>query len=168
MPTVAIHPQLHPAVEEHEHLISQRTTRYLVPLGRLTFALMFLLAAPGHFRGATIDYAASQGVPLANFLVPASGVLALIGGISVLLGLEARFGAFLLVVFLVPVTFMMHKFWLIADAQEAMIQRVMFLKNLSMLGGALLLMHFGPGPISLDAKKHRMKFGEPKEPTRLD
>jgi putative oxidoreductase len=59
------------------------------------------------------------------------------------------------VLFLVPVTLMMHRFWATTDPMMASIQQVMFMKNLSMLGGALLLTHFGAGPLSFDARRER-------------
>ncbi len=122
----------------------------LVPIGRALFALIFITSIFGHFSGATIAQASAHGVPLATILVPLSGLLALIGGVSVLLGYRARFGAFLLLVFLVPVTLVMHAFWAIPDPQAAMLQKVMFMKNLSMIGTTLLIMYYGSGPYSLD------------------
>jgi putative oxidoreductase len=124
--------------------------RAVVPLGRALFSLIFIVSVFGHFTSGAIAAAAAHGVPLANIAVPISGLIALVGGVSVLLGYRARFGAFLLLVFLVPVTLVMHRFWGVADAQQAMIQRAMFLKNLSMMGGALLITYFGSGPVSLD------------------
>ena len=62
-------------------------------LGRFLFALIFLTAAPNHFSSQTIAYAASQGVPLALIAVPLSGVIALVGGLSILLGYRAKIGA---------------------------------------------------------------------------
>lgn len=129
-------------------------TRFLVPAGRVLFAAIFLLSAQGHFSQDTIAYAASQGVPLANVLVPISGLLALAGGLSVLLGFRARVGAGLLILFLVPVTFLMHKFWGISDPMMARMQQAMFMKNLSILGGALLIAYFGAGPVSVDERGH--------------
>jgi putative oxidoreductase len=70
------------------------------------------------------------------------------------LGYHTRLGAALLVLFLVPVTLTMHAFWSIPDPQMAQIERINFMKNLALLGGALLLVHFGGGPISLDARQH--------------
>ena len=84
--------------------------KIVVLIGRILFAAIFLMSAPKHFTGGAIQYAASQGVPLASVLVPISGVLALLGGLSLLLGFRARWGAWLLVLFLVPVTFTMHRF----------------------------------------------------------
>ena len=124
--------------------------RFVVPLARVLFASIFLMAGLGHFSQQSIGYAASQGVPLANLAVPLSGVLALLGGASILLGYKARLGAWLIVLFMVPVTIMMHKFWGISDPMAATIQRVMFMKNVAITAGALLITWFGAGPISLD------------------
>ena len=127
--------------------------RYLVPAGRVLYAAIFIAGALGHFSQAEISYAAHQGVPLANVLVPLSGLLALAGGLSVLLGYRAKLGAWLLVLFLVPVTATMHNFWAVKDPMMAAMQQAMFFKNLSMLGGALLIAYFGAGPLSLDARR---------------
>jgi len=125
----------------------------VVVLGRFFFALIFLMAGANHFSGQTIAFAASQGVPLASFVVPFSGVLAIAGGLSILLGYRARLGAWLIVLFLVPVSLMVHKFWLVQDPMMAQIQMILFMKNVSMLGGALLISQFGAGPFSLDARR---------------
>jgi putative oxidoreductase len=127
--------------------------RYLVPVGRTLYAAIFLLAGPGHFTQPIIGYAASQGVPLAGILVPLSGVIALLGGLSILLGYRVRIGASLLILFLVPVTLALHNFWAVPDPMMAQMQQAMFMKNLSMLGGALLILYFGAGPFSLDARR---------------
>jgi putative oxidoreductase len=56
----------------------------------------------------------------------------------------------LLVVFLVPVTLWMHDFWNAADPLAAQMDQINFLKNLSLVGGALLIAYFGAGPFSID------------------
>ena len=127
----------------------------VVVLGRFLFVLIFVMAGANHFSKQTIGYAASQGVPLAAISVPLSGVLAIVGGLSILLGYRSKLGAWLIVLFLIPVTLMMHKFWTVADPMMAQIQMVLFMKNVSMLGGALLISHFGTGPFSLDARRSR-------------
>ena len=124
--------------------------RYVVPLARFAFAAIFLVASLGHFSPQTIAYAAQQGVPLAGLLVPASGLLAFAGGLSVLLGYHARIGAWALVLFLVPVTLTLHAFWAVSDPMMAQMQQAMFLKNVALLGGALLIAYHGAGPVSLD------------------
>jgi putative oxidoreductase len=82
-------------------------------------------------------------------------VVAIAGGLGILLGYRAKLGGWLLVLFLVPVTLMMHKFWLVQDPMMAQIQMILFMKNVSMLGGALLISRFGAGPFSLDARRSR-------------
>ncbi|MGA8705324.1 MAG: DoxX family protein [Candidatus Sulfotelmatobacter sp.] len=124
----------------------------IVLLGRLFFVLVFVMSGPRHFLSQTIGYAASQGVPLASITVPISGVLALAGGLSVLLGYRAKLGAWLILLFLVGVTPMMHKFRAVTDPMMQQMQMIMFMKNVSMLGGALLISQLGSGPWSLDAR----------------
>ena len=121
-------------------------------LGRLLFVLIFLMSGFTHFAKPTIAFAASQGVPMASALVPLSGIVALVGGLSILLGYRAKAGAWLIAIFLIGVT-PMHKFWGITDPMMQQMQMVMFMKNLTMLGGALLITQFGSGPWSLDARK---------------
>ena len=124
--------------------------RYVALLGRILFALIFITAAPRHFTHEGIQHAAELGVPFAGLMVPISGVMALAGGLSIVLGYRARWGAWLLVGFLVPVTLMMHAFWKLHDPASIHIQQAMFAKNLSMLGAALLIACLGVGPLSID------------------
>lgn len=127
--------------------------KYVVLLGRILFSAIFIGSGIGHFCSSSIAHATSQGLPMADFLVPLSGVIALLGGLSILLGYKARYGAWLLVIFLVPTTFLMHKYWGIADQNHAMLQKIMLMKNLSMLGAALLITYFGSGPLSITKNK---------------
>jgi len=122
-------------------------------LGRFLFVLIFLLSGPRHFLSQTIAYAAKQGVPMAQIAVPFSGLLAVIGGLSILLGYRAKVGAWLIALFLIGVTPLMHAFWSVTDPMMYQIQFVMFMKNISMLGGALLISQYGSGPWSLDSRR---------------
>ena len=126
--------------------------QYVTVVGRILFAAIFLAAAPRHFTAEAIAHATDLGVPLARLAVPLSGVLAILGGLSVMVGFQARLGALALIAFLVPVTLMMHGFWRLTDPVEVHTQQAMFMKNLSMLGGALLLFCTGAGPLSIDAR----------------
>lgn len=124
--------------------------KYIVVLGRFLFSFIFITSSINHFKEQTIQYAASHGVMMPDILVPAAGVLAMLGGISILLGWKAKLGGWLIVAFLVPITFIMHNFWTLEDPQAHQIQMTMFMKNLSMLGGAFLITYFGAGPLSID------------------
>jgi putative oxidoreductase len=119
-------------------------------IGRVLFSLIFIFSGISHFSHSTIEYAASQGVPMASFLVPFSGAMAVAGGLSIALGYRARWGAILVALFLMPVSLSMHKFWTVTDPAMAQMQMAHFMKNVSMLGAALLVSYFGSGPLSLD------------------
>lgn len=126
---------------------------HVVLVGRIFFSLLFLFALPGHFTANEIAYAATKGLPFATVLVPVSGIIMFVGALSILLGYKARYGAWLLVLFLVPVTLVMHRFWGLPDPATAQSQQIHFMKNLSILGAALLIAYFGSGPLSLDRGK---------------
>ncbi len=98
-------------------------TRYLVPLGRAAFAAVFVVFAPLDFTPQGVAWAAQQGIPLPQVLVPLAGLIGLAGGVSVILGYRARIGAWLLVLFLVPVTVMMHNFWAVRDPMMARMRK---------------------------------------------
>jgi putative oxidoreductase len=157
---IETHPGVGPAPQTEARRDVRQTrartepARFLAPLGRFLFVLIFLTAGPANFTSGAIAYAAHARVPFPEIAVPLAGVIALVGALSVLFGFHARGGAWLLVLFLVPVTLLMHAFWSIADPQQAMLQQVMFLKNVAILGGALLLTYFGAGPISLDDRRN--------------
>jgi len=145
---------------------SRDATRVLPLAGRILYSLIFVMAAPNHFSAVGIGYAASNGVPMPNILVPISGVLALAGGLSILLGYKAKLGAWLLVVFLVPVTLWMHRFWGAAgDPQMVTMQMAQFSKNVALTGTALYMAFFGAGPLSLDARIARREATEITRPS---
>lgn len=125
--------------------------KYTVPIGRVFFSLIFLMAGFTNFSKQAIGFAASQGVPLANIAVPFSGLMAFVGGLSIALGYRTRFGAWLIVLFLIPVTIMMHAFWNVTDPMMKQMQMTNFIKNIGLLGGALAFTYFGAGPVSIDA-----------------
>ena len=127
--------------------------KYALLIGRILFAVIFLMSGPAHFSAATIGFAASKGIPMASVLVPLSGIVEIIGGLSVLLGYKTKWGALLLIVFLIPVTFTLHTFWNITDPMMRQIDMAAFMKNISMTGAALMIIYFGAGPISIDNKQ---------------
>lgn len=125
---------------------------YIFLIGRILFALIFLIKGQDHFSSRMIDEASMMGVPAAVFFVPLAGLLALVGGLSVLLGYQAKIGAWLLVIFLLPTACMMHQYWNATDGFAQMMHHYCFWKNMSMLGASLMIAYFGSGPFSLDKK----------------
>ncbi|MFF2557038.1 DoxX family membrane protein [Nocardia sp. NPDC058058] len=116
----------------------------LVLIGRILFVLLFLSSAVGHLTQseAMAQYAQFKGVPAARLSVLGSGVLLLLGGLSVLLGVWADLGALLLVIFLVPTAFIMHAFWKETDPQAKQTEMISFNKDLALAGAALMLFAF--------------------------
>ncbi|MCW3128252.1 MAG: hypothetical protein JWO03_3910 [Bacteroidetes bacterium] len=127
--------------------------KLVVLMGRILFASIFLMTARTHFSGQAVAYASAAGVPDAAWLVPISGVIAILGGLSIILGYKAKIGAILILIFLIPVTYYMHAFWKQTDPMQMQMQMGNFIKNLSLMGTALLIVYFGSGPWSLDAKR---------------
>ncbi|RTG95903.1 DoxX family protein [Thermus scotoductus] len=111
-------------------------------IGRILYGGFFLLNGINHFLmgQAMIGYAQSKGVPAPALAVYGSGILILLGGLSVLLGYQVQVGLWLLVAFLVPVSLTMHNFWAIQDPQQRMVEQVNFMKNMALLGAALMLL----------------------------
>lgn len=113
----------------------------LLLIGRVLFSLIFLASAMGHFKNAEsmAGYAASKGVKNAKPLVQLTGLMLLVGALSVLLGIYAQYGVLLLIAFLIPTSFIMHAFWKESDPMAKMNEQVAFFKNLGLIGGALFL-----------------------------
>lgn len=135
---------------------------YLPLIGRFFYSFLFISASFDHFTSQAVQNAAAHGAPMAAILVPLSGLMALAGGITILLGFRAQLGAWLLIAFLIPVTFVMHNFWSVTDPMMMQIQKMMFLKNISMLGGAFIIAYFGSGPLSLDNLTDKFGFERDK------
>ena len=111
-------------------------------VGRILFALIFINSGFAHFaqRESMTGYAQFKKVPAAKLAVPLTGLMILLGGVSVVLGLWMDLGALLLAIFLILSAFMMHNFWTMDDATQKMNETVAFFKNLSMAGAALIIL----------------------------
>jgi putative oxidoreductase len=141
--------------------------RYATLLGRILLALIFVMSGFTLFDARTIAQAASQGVPAAHLALPLFGVLATVGGLLVAIGFAARLGALLLIAFLLPVTVTMHSFWAATDPVARQMQFVHFMKNLSILGGTLVLFAFGAGALSVDASLVRRRVARGRAVSRF-
>jgi len=110
--------------------------------GRILLGGYFIYSGLNHFAliNMMAGYAQSKGVPSPKAAVGFTGLLLLIGGLSILLGAYPTVGIISLVIFLVPVTFMMHAFWKVQEPMAQMGERVNFLKNIALLGAALILL----------------------------
>ncbi len=126
----------------------------LALVARVLLAALFVPAGISKIAGfaGTVGYIGSVGLPL-----PIVGaVLAIVaeagGGIALLLGFQTRLAALVLAVFTVVAGVFFHAFWAAAP-EAAQMQQIMFMKNIAIAGGLLMLTAFGPGALSLDAKR---------------
>lgn len=72
-----------------------------------------------------------------------------VGGIMVLLGYRATLGALMLLMYWVPVTFIVHDFWNCTKNDELREQSILFMKNIAIIGGLLMLVGKGSGRYSM-------------------
>ena len=131
-------------------------------LGRLIFGGYFLYSGLNHFihTQQMAGYAAAHGVPQAQLLVPISGALIVAGGLLLILGLAPRLGLALIILFLVPVTLLMHDFWTVNDPMQRMQEMINFTKNTALIGSCLGLMAIPvPWPYGLSALWRRATSG---------
>jgi len=115
---------------------------YLFVLGRILLGGYFIKNAYNHFKNNQMlsGYAGSKGVPVPKLAVFVTGAMLLLGGAGVLLGVYVEYSVALLALFLVGVTFMMHRYWEISDPMQRMGENVNFYKNLGLLGAVLMLL----------------------------
>ena len=113
---------------------------YVLLAARVLFAFMFLGSGLNHFKHteAMTGYAQFKKVPMPKLSVQLSGLLCILGGLSVILGVWTDLGALVLAVLLVAMAVKMHDFWN-ADAASKQVEMIGFLKNISMAGGALFI-----------------------------
>lgn len=129
-------------------------------LGRILLSLIFILAGVGKFMdyNATVQYMAAKGMTMVPLFLVVAALIEIIAGLLVFFGIKARLGAFILFLYLIPVTLLFHDFWNQQgpERQENMIN---FMKNLAILGGLLYVICVGAGRWSLDAccNKHSDK-----------
>jgi putative oxidoreductase len=115
--------------------------------GRTLLSVLFLLSGVGKIGAyaATAAYMSSVGVP--SVLLPVVIATEVVGATAIILGWQTRITAFLLAGYSLLTALVFHTNF--ADQ----IEMIMFLKNVSIAGGLLLLVANGAGPLSLDRRR---------------
>ena len=129
----------------------KRFCSFLMLMGRLLISLIFLWGGISkllHWE-ASIQFVVANELPMAWLVAIASCLVQLLGGISLLLGFKVRWGAGLLFIMLIPVSFYLHDFWAF-EGIDAHIQKLYFMKNLAIMGGLLYVISCGAGNCALD------------------
>lgn len=119
--------------------------KYAPLIGRLLLGLIFVMSGINKISSfaGTQQYMASQGIPMTSLFLVGAIAVEVLGGLSVILGYKARWGAAVLFAFLIPATLIFHTNF------GNQTQMIMFLKNLSIMGGLLFVITHGAGPLRL-------------------
>ncbi len=129
-------------------------------LGRVMLCTIFFMAAVGNkipnFT-AVAQFMSTKGVPASRFMLAGAIVFLIVGSLSIIVGYQARSGAFLLLIFLLLASYFFHDFWNLSDAHAKQEQTIQFMKNLSMMGAMVFIIANGSGRMSLDNLGTRKK-----------
>lgn len=111
-------------------------------LGRIIFGAYFIYSGLNHFinEKSMTGYAKSKGVPSPRLAVLGGGAIIILGGLGFLLGQYMQEATILLLVFMIPTTFIMHQFWRVSDPMHKMNERISFLKNMAIIGALLMML----------------------------
>jgi len=114
-------------------------------LGRLALGAIFLLSGLGKLAdlSGTASHMRAAHMPAVPIFLAGAIALEILGGLSVITGFKARWGAAALILFLVPATVIFHGFWSF-QGMERQMQMINFLKNVSIGGGLLYLFAMSP------------------------
>jgi putative oxidoreductase len=125
-------------------------------IGRIAIATLFLPAGINKLLGieGASAYFASLGLPALAIFVWGVIAIEILGGLALILGFHTRFVASGLALFTLGASIIGHAFW--AAPQDAVfIAQLLFMKNMAIFGGLLVLASAGGGSFSLDARKSK-------------
>lgn len=122
--------------------------------GRMLLALMFIPAGFSKLTniGGTAGYIASSGLPFPSLLAVLAGALELFGGLALVVGFKVRWVGLAMALFTLAASLAFHPFWSVPEGQQ-MVTQLLFMKNMSVVGGMLLISALGAGALSLDAHR---------------
>jgi putative oxidoreductase len=135
-------------------VIFERRRDELLLLARIFLMALFVIFGTDKFLNfsGTADYMAAVGLPLPTFAAFTALVMEFAVGIAILLGFYTRPLALALAIYTVVTALIGHRFWAITDPGVRLDTMIHFYKNMSIVGGLLLLCITGPGKYSIDRK----------------
>lgn len=127
---------------------------YVSVLGRILLALMFILSGFGKLTNitGTAGFVASGGIPFPTLVAVLVGAFELLGGIALVVGFQTRLVGLLMALFTIAASIVFHAYWAV-PVEQKMVTQLLFMKNMSVAGGMLLLSALGAGPLSIDAAR---------------
>lgn len=125
-------------------MLESLNNKYTMALGRTLLVLIYFMGGFALLSGdIPTGYAAAKGVPA--FAVWIGFAIKLLGGLAVIIGFQTRIAALLLILFTLGTAFIFHPFWVEGEWST-------FWKEISMIGGLLVVAAVGPGALSIDAR----------------
>lgn len=135
-------------------IVSSPVNNAFLLAARVLMAVMFVpagISKIGGFEG-TVGYIASVGLPMAAAGAVAAIVVEVLGGLALLAGVGTRVAAVVLALFTLAASVFFHAYWAV-PADQAMVQQLMFFKNLAIVGGLLGLAAAGAGGWSVEGRR---------------
>jgi uncharacterized membrane protein YphA (DoxX/SURF4 family) len=113
----------------------------LIVIGHILFGGYFIYSGWNHFAHMKMltGYAQSKNIPAPAMMTAVSGALMILGGLLVFFNIQVTVGAILLLIFMLPTTYFMHQFWTVKDPAAQMTERIMFMKNVAIIGAMLMM-----------------------------
>jgi putative oxidoreductase len=138
---------------ENEMYTTKKTHVYAL-VGRILLSAIFIISAVAKIMewNGTAQMMAAKGIPAAPVALAIATFIELVGGMAIVFGVFSRVSALVMLLYLIPVTLVMHDFWSVGPAQMN-IQLVNFLKNLAIMGGLAMVSAFGPGRYCIGTEK---------------
>jgi putative oxidoreductase len=130
-----------------------RSSAWVMLVARLLLVPLFLHFGWDHLTDLTRFTAivASKGVPYPFYLAVLGAIIELFAAVAILIGFKTRYAALAMIVFILAATALAHRFWQMEDAARV-VNYLMFMKNIAICGGLLMLFAQGPGAFSVDRK----------------
>lgn len=129
----------------------------ITPLvARVLLSLMLVWSGIGKVTAFSYmaGYAAAKGLPSPALAIGVAAAIEILGGLTIILGFKTKLAAWVIFLYLIPVTFVFHNFWAV-QGPEHIDTMIHFMKNVTIMGGFLMLAAFGAGGYSFDAASAR-------------
>jgi putative oxidoreductase len=123
-------------------------------IGRIVLVIIFIASGFGKFADLSgpAAYIAGKGLPFPQLLAAAAGAGELVCGLAIAIGFQTRLAAIGLIVFTASAAFFFHDFWNLPAGAERANQMIHAMKNLSIIGGLIVLAVAGAGRWSYDSR----------------
>jgi putative oxidoreductase len=142
-------PQSHAALS-HLDAVARGAQDFLLLAGRILIGWIFVQSGWRKLMDISGFVATMPRRGLPDFLGYVAPFVEFFGGLAVLLGCATRYAAVLMLLFTIIASFSSHRYWDFTDPAQRSTQHTQFWKNVSMMGGIVLLFVAGAGRLSLD------------------